>query len=335
VSKKIISPVLLILLVRSACNLPSAQQEESAESIFTLAAQTITAAALTEQVATSTPEPTASTPATGETPQATTAAGTQVPCNLASFVADVTIPDNFSVTVNNAFTKTWRLMNAGSCTWTSSYQIVFDSGDQMSGPASQQLTAGTVAPGQTVDVSVNLTAPNSPGTYKGNWRLRDQNGVTFALSTGAFWVQIKATAVAANTPEPTWPLLRVGDQGLEVSAVQYLLRANGLNLNVDGIFGPQTRARVEDFQTQKNLSKDGIVGTQTWSALVIQVQQGSSGDAVRAVQLLLRDKFGYTLTVDGIFGPQTADAVKSFQTDKGLISDGIVGPLTWRSLVAK
>jgi hypothetical protein len=336
--KKSIAVFPLIFLILSACNLPSGSQEESADSIFTLAAQTVTAAALTEQVATSTPEETQTPIATlTETPSGAAASTvTTVPCNLASFVADVTIPDDSSITVNNAFTKTWRLRNAGSCTWTSGYQIIFDSGDQMGGPASQQLTAGTVAPGQTVDVSVNLTAPNSPGTYKGNWRLRDPNGVVFALAAGPFWVQIKATAApAANTPEASWPIVKVGDQGVEVYTIQYLLRANGLNLNPDGIFGPQTRARVEDFQTQKNLAKDGIVGPQTWSALIVQVQQGSSGDAVRAVQMLLKDKFGYNITVDGIFGPNTADAVKSFQTSKGLTSDGIVGPITWRNLVSK
>jgi len=338
---KFLSLFVPFLLVAAGCNLPArSSQEEQEGLIFTLAAQTITAAALTEQVATPAPQTETPTPIVTETAPAAASTGTSVPCNLASFVADVTIPDDFNVTVNSAFVKTWRLRNVGSCAWTSGYQIVFDSGDQMGGPASQQLTAGTVAPGQTVDVSVSLTAPNSPNTYKGNWRLRDPNGVIFALSTGPFWVQIKAVAAPAantpvNTPEANWPLVKQGDQGVEVYAVQYLLRANGLNLNADGIFGPQTRARVEDFQTQKNLTKDGIVGPQTWSALIVQVQQGSSGDAVRAAQMLLKDKFGYNITVDGIFGPNTADAVKSFQTSKGLNPDGIVGPITWRNLVSK
>jgi hypothetical protein len=329
-------PVLLLLtiLILSACNLPDGSQEQGEGLIFTLAAQTITAAALTGETPTPTQETPTPTPSITDTPLASAATNPPTPCNLASFVSDVTIPDNASVTVNTAFTKTWRLRNVGSCTWTSGYQLVFDSGDQMGGPASQQLTAGTVAPGQTVDVSVNLTAPGSAGTYKGNWRLREPGGAVFGLSTGAFWVQIKATAVAANTPVPDWPIFKQGNQGEEVFAIQYLLRANGHNLTLDGIFGPQTKARVEDFQTQKGLTKDGIVGPETWSALIIQVSQGSNGQAVRAVQKLLKDKYGYAIAVDGIFGPQTANAVKDFQTSKGLTSDGIVGPNTWKSLIS-
>lgn len=326
---------LLPILILSACNLPSAAQEQGEGLVFTLAAQTITAAALTGHTPTTTAEtPTPTLIASNTPPGATTAAGTSVPCNLASFVSDVTIPDNTSVTVNKAFTKTWRLKNVGSCAWTSGYQLVFDSGDQMGGPASQQLTAGTVAPGQTIDVSVNLTAPASPGTYKGNWRLREPGGAVFALSTGPFWVQIKAAAVAANTAVPGWPIFKQGNQGEEVFAIQYLLRAHGYDLTPDGIFGPQTKARVEDFQTQEGLAKDGIVGPDTWSALIIQVSQGSTGPAVRAVQTLLKDKYGYAIAVDGIFGPDTANAVKDFQTSKGLTSDGIVGPNTWRSLIS-
>jgi hypothetical protein len=335
-NRKIPAALLLVALTAFACNLPSPTQESGEGLIFTLAAQTITAAALTEQLSTPTQEPPTTAPEiTNTPPPAAAATGTSLPCNLASFVTDVTFPDNASVTVNAPFTKTWRLRNTGSCTWTSGYQLVFDSGDQMGGPASQQLTAGTVAPGQTLDVSVNLAAPGTPGTYKGNWRLRDPNGAVFALSTGPFWVQIKATAVAANTPEPSWPLVKQGDQGVEVYAVQHLLQDHGYNLGVDGIFGPQTRARVEDFQAQKGLTQDGIVGPQTWGALIVQVAQGSSGQAVRAVQLLLKDKFGHNIAVDGIFGPNTANAVKAFQTSRGISSDGIVGPITWRHLVSK
>ena len=199
----------------------------------------------------------------------------------------------------------------------------------MGGPDSQQLTAGVIAPGQTVDVSINLTAPNSPGTYKGNWKLKDPNGVIFALSTGPFWVQIKAVAES----EADWPTFKVGSSGVEVYAIQHLLRARGYDLDVDGVFGPQTQARVEDFQTDNNLKEDAIVGPETWQALIIQVSQGKSGQEVRAVQRLLRDKFGYNIAVDGIFGPDTANAVKQFQNSKGLKVDGIVGPQTWRKLI--
>lgn len=334
---KAITLLILASVLLAACNLPAGTPESNEGIIFTLAAQTITAAAGQGGSATATLPPASNTPPVGAvttqappTPQpGVTFTNTSVPCNLASFVSDVTIPDNTAITVNKAFTKTWRLKNVGSCTWTSGYQLVFDSGDKMGGPDSQQLTNGTVAPGQTVDVSVNLTAPANAGSYKGNWKIKEPGGVIFALSTGPFWVQIKAASQSASD----YPTFKFGDGGVEVYAIQYLLRARGFTLAADGIFGADTQSKVEDFQTQKNLSEDGIVGPETWKALIVQAQQGKSGDEVRAIQMLLKDKFGYNIAVDGIFGPATADAVKSFQSSKGLAVDGIVGPNTWQRLI--
>jgi peptidoglycan hydrolase-like protein with peptidoglycan-binding domain len=53
-----------------------------------------------------------------------------------------------------------------------------------------------------------------------------------------------------------------------VKTLQYLLRARGRNLTVDGIFGPVTNAAVRAFQQQKGVAVDGIVGPVTWRALV-------------------------------------------------------------------
>jgi hypothetical protein len=107
-------------------------------------------------------------------------------CDDADFVADVTIPDGTVLDPGESFTKTWRLKNAGTCSWTPSYAVVFSNGDSMSGPATQALSA-TVNPGQTVDISVNLKAPSTPGDYTGYWKLRNAAGVTFAT----FYVDIK------------------------------------------------------------------------------------------------------------------------------------------------
>jgi peptidoglycan hydrolase-like protein with peptidoglycan-binding domain len=76
------------------------------------------------------------------------------------------------------------------------------------------------------------------------------------------------------------------------------------------------------------------VGPETWQALIVTVKQGDTGPAVRAAQQLLKGKFGFNaVAVDGIFGPVTAQAVKDFQTSKGIASDGIVGPVTWQKLI--
>jgi acyl-coenzyme A thioesterase PaaI-like protein len=90
------------------------------------------------------------------------------------------------MTPNQAFTKTWRLKNTGTCSWTPAYAIVFSSGNAMNGPATQAL-AGNINPGQTVDISVNFTAPATPGDYTAYYKLRDASGVLFSQ----FYAQIK------------------------------------------------------------------------------------------------------------------------------------------------
>lgn len=136
-----------------------------------------------------------------------------------------------------------------------------------------------------------------------------------------------------------WPLLKQGSRGHPVPALQYLLRARGHLLTVDGNFGPKTEAAVEGFQTADQIKVDGVVGPQTWGALIIVVASGSTGDAVRGVQEEFRFRNlsgepGRGLAVDGVFGPRTTAAVRGFQQAIGLTTDGIVGPLTWRALVS-
>ena len=149
--------------------------------------------------------------------------------------------------------------------------------------------------------------------------------------------------MTAATISP-WPLVRQDDQQHPVQTLQYLLRARGHTLTVDGIFGPGTAAAVRAFQQQKGLAVDGIVGPITWSALIFTVQRGSQGDAVRGVQeeFQFRNESGDPAKgpqIDGIFGPDTDAAVRSFQQALHLdipsvTVDGIVGPVTWQALVS-
>jgi peptidoglycan hydrolase-like protein with peptidoglycan-binding domain len=133
----------------------------------------------------------------------------------------------------------------------------------------------------------------------------------------------------------TWPLEQQGSKGEDVRTIQYLVTAQGHPAAVDGDYGPLTKAAVEAFQALHGLGVDGIVGPQTWPQLIIQVQQGSNGDAVRAVQSQIhsRGAGASQISIDGIFGPVTNDAVRAFQTLLGLSVDGIVGPQTWNHLV--
>jgi peptidoglycan hydrolase-like protein with peptidoglycan-binding domain len=139
-----------------------------------------------------------------------------------------------------------------------------------------------------------------------------------------------------------WPVVQNGNQGHPIRTLQFLLRARGHNLTVDGKFGPATEAAVKAFQTSKGVTADGIVSASTWSTLIIQVKKGSAGDAVRGVQEEFEFRAGEPgkgLKVDGVFGPQTDSTVRGFQHALSLdipsvVVDGIVGPVTWQALVS-
>jgi peptidoglycan hydrolase-like protein with peptidoglycan-binding domain len=133
----------------------------------------------------------------------------------------------------------------------------------------------------------------------------------------------------------TWPLEQQGSTGEDVKTVQYLVTAHGHPTTVDGDFGSLTKAAVQAFQSSRGLGADGTVGPQTWPQLIIQVQLGSNGDAVRAVQSQIHSRGDGVnqITIDGNLGTLTNDAVRAFQTLLGLPVDGIVGPQTWNHLV--
>lgn len=126
-----------------------------------------------------------------------------LPCNAVGFVKDVTVPDGTELTAGAKFTKTWRLINNGTCTWTSAYDLVFVDGSVMGAPAAVALK-GDVRPGEMVDLSVDLVAPAAGGVYKGSWMLRDASDKNFGLggSKNPFWVSIKVSAYKSD-PLPT------------------------------------------------------------------------------------------------------------------------------------
>ena len=200
---------ILLALVLSSCNLPSrAPATDEPNAIFTQAALTVQAQL--NQTATPSlfntptlppPQPT-NTAVTFPTlpPVTNTPVASPTPlCDLGQFVRDVTIPDGTSFTPGATFTKTWRIRNSGTCNW-SGYSLVFDSGDAMNGTS--PIAIGTVGPGQEIDLSVNLTAPATNGSYRGYWRIRNPSGVLIPIQGGhqgrSFFVDIKVGVISSG-----------------------------------------------------------------------------------------------------------------------------------------
>lgn len=196
---------LLLILILSACNLPSkAQATEEPNALFTQAALTVQA-----QLAEATPfspptlppaQPTNTAITFPTAVPATPPAVSATPvCDQALFIRDVTIPDGTTFLPNQSFVKTWRLKNTGNCTW-SGYSLVFDNGNAMN--ATSPIAIGTVTSGQEVDLSVTFTAPAANGSYRSYWRIRNPSGILLPVFGGyqgtSFFVDINVGVTSSG-----------------------------------------------------------------------------------------------------------------------------------------
>jgi len=195
---KILSLLAVFTLILTACG--GVQEETIATAVaMTVAAQgtesavpTVTA---TETVASHTPKPgtaptqTQSPPPTVSVPSASNG----VPCLRANLVGE-TIPDGTIFKPGETFLKTWRIQNNGSCTWNSSYKIVYWDGDLIGGLAEYPFP-GQTGPGEIAEISIFLKAPDMNGPYKGFWKLVSEWGGAFGVGEydAAFYVQINVT----------------------------------------------------------------------------------------------------------------------------------------------
>src|SRR5215207_1239745 len=140
------------------------------------------------------------------TPNLTPGTPTVLPsaCDKAEFIADVTVPPGTVMSPGTTFTKTWRLKNLGPCTWSTSYSLVFFYGERM-GAVSSVAFPVNVSVGQTVDISINMTAPNAPGSYRGYWMFRNASGINFGIGPDANQPWFVDINVAGPTlpPSPT------------------------------------------------------------------------------------------------------------------------------------
>ena len=214
--KILIILTLLVALVLSACGGGDAEPTPtlSVDQVQTLAVitfqaqltQTALAKPSSTPLPTNTPMPvvTFASPASSSAviPTNTTIAssgGTSSTCYGLSYVSDVTIPDNTQVKPGESFTKTWRVLNSGTCAWESGFVFKLASGDAIGG--SSVTLNQRVESGQQYDFSVQMVVPsNKTGELKGTWRLSDANGSQFG---DGVYVLVKVVGTAATSyPNP-------------------------------------------------------------------------------------------------------------------------------------
>lgn len=179
---------------------------------------------------------TASSPVNQPPPTVTSTACT----NAASFVTDVTVPDNSQIVANTTFVKTWRIKNSGTCTWDGRYHLVHAGGSTLSAVVETLQMPATVAPGQTVDLTLTMQAPATPGSYQSDWKLRTPQGTFFGVgsSSAPLWVKINvisgqpSSTTISGTVYQDWNQNGVYDSGEPVVASRELWLVPGTACHV-------------------------------------------------------------------------------------------------------
>ncbi|HXF86249.1 MAG TPA: NBR1-Ig-like domain-containing protein [Anaerolineales bacterium] len=221
-----IKPIILILaflLASCGSREPEPTPTLSPEQIQTQAVETFSALLTQTALAapTDTPFPTLTASPTFA-PFSTSTAGTPFTqptvaptssCYSLRFVRDVTIPDNTPMNPGQTFTKTWRVFNAGTCAWEAGFKFTFTGGNALNG-ATYTLPS-TVPPNTEIDISIAMTAPTTPGTYRSNWRMSTAGGQLFGDEVYVIIVVGNVTTIPTtttptstsapptSTPEPT------------------------------------------------------------------------------------------------------------------------------------
>ncbi len=193
-----------ILLALTACSTATVTPTVGATRTFNRRPT----ATVTETVvpsSTSTPVPPTQTPAPTST---ITPFPTQTPpviaCNAAEYAGSTNWPDDSLVPPNYYFNKKWTLKNTGSCTWTTGYAVVFVSGTRLGSVTAVSMPV-SVAPNQTVTVSVPLESPQYGGYYTSYWMLRSDSNEIFGVGLThdqPFWVKIRLFNIITPTAPP-------------------------------------------------------------------------------------------------------------------------------------
>lgn len=207
---------------------------------------------------------------------------------------------------------------------------------------------------------------NGDGVYEKTYNWRTTYIPGYGRPNYATVSNGESSTTEPETPGEFYPLISYSYKGDYVKKAQQLLIEKGYSCGsygADGDFGNGTLVAVRKFQQDNGLEVDGVIGEQTWAALLAESQpepepdptpgpepdqpstgteytvtlsllrSGSQGAQVRTVQQLLAARGYYTGDGDGIFGELTKRAVMAYQADAGLDTDGEVGGQTWAKLI--
>ena len=213
---------------------------------------------------------------------------TQTPANAsgctdsASFVADVTVPDNTNFNKGDVIHKVWRVKNTGTCTWNTQYALVFASGDQMDAPASTPLSA--TQPGKTLDIAVDLVAPSEDNSYRADFELENPSGVAMPIDQAkTLWVAITvggaAAAPSSSGTSTSTPVTSsgTGSSGLVISTCAFTADASRVSDVITAINAYRAKNNLPPYNVNGQLTLAAQSHSEDMACNNLFVHTGSDG----------------------------------------------------------
>ncbi len=271
--KKLFYVSLLMIFLLSACAGNATPAATVAPST-----QVPTTQAFVTQVPASQPPPTQA-PATAE-PVVTNPPGCT---DSASFVADVTVPDNTNFNHGDVIHKVWRVKNSGTCAWNSQYTLVFATGDQMDAPDSTPLSA--TQPGDTLDIAVDMKAPSEDGAYRADFEIDNPSGVAIPIDQAqTLWAAITvgtATAGSSGTstsvPVSTASSGGAGSSGLLTSTCAFTTDASRVSDVITAINAYRAQNGIAPYTVNAQLTVAAQSHSEDMACNNLFVHTGSDG----------------------------------------------------------
>ena len=233
--------------------------------------------------------------ATAETPRPTNEANCT---NGAAFVTDVTVPDNTSIGAGTPFTKTWRVSNTGTCIWGPDYTLSYYSEERMNAPALVLLPV--TYPGQTADISINLTAPNSLGSHRGNFVIKNPAGLIMKVDQDSrLWLVINVTNDVSNaTAVPG------SGAGLVTSTCAFFAEVTNVTDTIDAINAYRAENGLPAYKVNSLLSKAAQSHANDMACNSLFGHTGSNGSSIQS--RVTAAGYVYSSATENVYGSYPA-----------------------------
>jgi hypothetical protein len=215
---------------------------------------------------------------------------------------DMTIPDDSILQGGSTFTKIWRLQNGGACAWTTDYSIVWISGELITDQKSYPMPINVQA-GRSVDVSIDMTAPEDAGTYQSNWMLENADGTYFGIGpTGKspFWVKFIVQPAQTPSPTPTATTTPVPSHGVIYTGISTLQSGQSIDITSGSIVSGEDLDLAFSSSTMKGMNgatiSDALSSQPSYSTCAAQSITATSiqlSDATLYKYFCMKDNQGH------------------------------------------